>query len=301
MLNGLSLHSNNDCADNPSHMTVMDRSPCLPTAFRFVYRVPEPLRLWRYQHTSPPYTTQPKVRSPHSSHQRPSSERSNKQPFSSFSLSSWARLRNARSIDWLVVYRHGFSQGTSPTTSTGDSTHCTNPQPIGDLSDAFAEGFGGGCSASPSSTMKLSLQTGQPTEIVHKDAEESDRFIRLGFLMTEDLQKKPILIAMDTMAEVSIMRKGIFDKLGLPLHRFSMTIVPLQTRSAQTTIRPLGLVRHVDWHFARAPQTYTTDFLVVDTDQYDILIGEREIKRYHLLHLGADIPNVVVRHLSKHG
>lgn len=149
--------------------------------------------------------------------------------------------------------------------------------------------------------MKMSLQTGQPTEIVHKDADESDRFIRLGFLMTEDLQKKPILIAIDTMAEVSIMRKGIFDKLGLPLHHTSLDIVPLQTRSAETPIPPLGLVRHVDWHFALAPRTYTTDFFVVDTDQYDVLIGEREIKRYHLLHLGADIPDVVVRPLEKHG
>ncbi|BCS02715.1 retropepsin-like aspartic protease [Aspergillus luchuensis] len=301
MLNVLPLHSSYDLADTSSHMTVMGRSLCLSTAFRFVFSVPEPLGLWRYQHTSHHYTTQPSVISPHTFHKRPSSEESYKSPSSSSSGSSGMRLGNAKSVDWLAVYRHGFSQGTSRTTSTGDSTHCTNSQPIGCRSDAFAEGFGGGRSVSLSSTMKISLKTGQPAEIVRGDADKSDRFIRLGFLMTEDLQKKPVLIAMDTMAEVSIMRKGIFDKLGLPLHHFSMDIVPLQTRSAETPIRPIGLVRHVDWHFALAPRTYTTEFLVVDTDQYDVLIGEREIKRYHLLHLGADIPDVVVRPLEKHG
>ncbi|OJJ70192.1 hypothetical protein ASPBRDRAFT_45488 [Aspergillus brasiliensis CBS 101740] len=278
-------------------MTDMDRERRRPTAFHFIFKVPESIKSWRHQRISHPYTTQPSVSLPHRCHQCHSPEEPNRPYFSSSLESSWMRPGNAESVNWRAVSRHGFAQEISPDTSTDDNTHWTKPRPIGTVSDASGESFHSGHSASLSSTMTMSSLTGQLPETAEKDPNERGRFTHLGSLITGNLQGKSVLISLDTMAQVSIMRKDIFDKLGLPLDHFSGALVPLQTRSAETPIRPIGLVRHVDWRFARGSQTYTTDFLVVDTDQYDVLIGEPEIKRYHLLQLGPDIPNAVVRQL----
>ncbi|GKZ54889.1 hypothetical protein AnigIFM60653_004478 [Aspergillus niger] len=105
------------------------------------------------------------------------------------------------------------------------------------------------------------------------------------------------MFLLDTGADVSIMQRSVFNQLGLSLEPSSSDLVPLHSRTDPITIRSIGIVRQVPWHFSRRTVTYTADFHVVDTDQYNVIIGRPAIEEWLLLQPSADIDPIVVRQL----
>ncbi|GKZ99157.1 hypothetical protein AnigIFM60653_003362 [Aspergillus niger] len=107
-------------------------------------------------------------------------------------------------------------------------------------------------------------------------------FTKNGYLITGSQEKQGVRISIDTQGEVSIMRSGVFNKLGLPLEPCTESLVPFRQAADTASIPTVGKVR-VDWSFAQDFLTYQTDFYVVENNQFDVLIGVPTISQYKLL------------------
>ncbi|OJJ43535.1 hypothetical protein ASPZODRAFT_895003 [Penicilliopsis zonata CBS 506.65] len=149
-------------------------------------------------------------------------------------------------------------------------------------------------SSDPPSGVASSGQSSSPT----RRHSIQENYTRPVYLITATNRKIHALAALDTQAGVNIMRKDIFTELGLDLEESDIALTPLHTSSASNVeIQPIGLVRNVDWHFGdEETRTYTADFYVVDTDQYDLLIGQSTLDRCRLINVA--VPRVQVRTLD---
>ncbi|GKZ31226.1 hypothetical protein AbraIFM66950_011517 [Aspergillus brasiliensis] len=136
-------------------------------------------------------------------------------------------------------------------------------------------------------------------DVTDEDEPAPLEFTKNGYLITGTQAKQGVRVSMDTQGEVSIMRRGVFNKLGLPLEPCTESLVPFRQATETTSIPTIGKVR-ADWHFAQGLKSYQTDFYVVENDQFDVLIGQPTILQYRLLQPSSDIPVVIARdHLER--
>lgn len=81
------------------------------------------------------------------------------------------------------------------------------------------------------------------------------------------------IAVLDTGATVDVMTKKVADSLGVEMEPYyGEDLIPLKGALA-----PLGQVT-LDWHVINRIVTYTTTFLVVDCEGFDVLLGESTIK-----------------------
>ncbi|KAI9861610.1 MAG: hypothetical protein M1813_005220 [Trichoglossum hirsutum] len=83
---------------------------------------------------------------------------------------------------------------------------------------------------------------------------------------------------LDTGASVNVMARDVQEDLGYQLEPFDGYIRPFNS----DPIQPLGVVRGVAWNFRRQAKTFSEEFYVFDTDQFDTLIGKPFIKANRL-------------------
>ncbi|KAL4941870.1 hypothetical protein BDV06DRAFT_172406 [Aspergillus oleicola] len=60
-----------------------------------------------------------------------------------------------------------------------------------------------------------------------------------------------------------------------------------------------GIARGLKWYFEEGYKTYTSDFIIVDLDQYDVLINNNTIWKYDLLETGSDYKEHLKRSARK--
>jgi hypothetical protein len=90
---------------------------------------------------------------------------------------------------------------------------------------------------------------------------------------------------LDTGASVNIMARDVQEALRYPLEPFDGYIRPFNS----DPIRPLGVVRGVEWNFRRHAKTYSEEFYVFETDQFDTLIGKPFIKAHRLYEQNPEV------------
>ncbi|KAH0558752.1 hypothetical protein GP486_004602 [Trichoglossum hirsutum] len=96
---------------------------------------------------------------------------------------------------------------------------------------------------------------------------------------------------LDTGAQVNIMARDVHEDLGYPLEPYDRLISPFNS----PPIRPLGVVKGVEWNFRRHAKTYSEDFFVFETDQFDTLIGKPFIKTHRLYNPNPEVLSLGVR------
>ncbi|KAH0555817.1 hypothetical protein GP486_006238 [Trichoglossum hirsutum] len=84
-----------------------------------------------------------------------------------------------------------------------------------------------------------------------------------------DGQKEIRRAILDTGAAISIMAKDVKEDLGYMMEPTDELIFPFNSEP----IPALGLVKNVEWNFPDGARTFVEDFYVVDTDEFDTLIG----------------------------
>lgn len=98
-------------------------------------------------------------------------------------------------------------------------------------------------------------------------------------------KKIPLRASFDTQATVSMISKRWCEHLGMGINSVPDVVTPSPMFPKTTEGRVT-----VGWHFLHGKRTYFTDFYVVDTDDFDVLIGWDTIERYDLLQLSSDPP-----------
>jgi hypothetical protein len=84
------------------------------------------------------------------------------------------------------------------------------------------------------------------------------------------------------------MAKDVQEDLGYDLEPSDVQLVPFHA----DPVKPLGVVRGVEWNFRRHAKTYAEDFYVFNTDQFDTLIGKPFIKEHGLYHQNDEILSI---------
>ena len=148
-----------------------------------------------------------------------------------------------------------------------------------------------GDDASPSTPLS------ETSQITTQPSATRNRFSPTGYFTPRNGVEIFAMFLLDTGADVSIMQRSVFNQLGLPLEPLSINLVPFHSRTDPITIRSVGIVRQVPWHFNRRTVTYTADFHVIDTDQYNVIVGRPAIEEWLLLQPSADIGPIAVRQL----
>ncbi|PYI08380.1 hypothetical protein BO78DRAFT_441838 [Aspergillus sclerotiicarbonarius CBS 121057] len=117
-----------------------------------------------------------------------------------------------------------------------------------------------------------------------------DDWVDEGYLIGCNEKKESAMIYLHTASEVSVMRRGLFDKLDLAIEEASDTLIPYRNTGSSNTIKTLGIARNVSWGFTKKDPVYQTDFYVVNSDQVDVIIGKRELIMYGLVsRRGVDV------------
>ncbi|KAI2962259.1 hypothetical protein CBS147324_9547 [Aspergillus niger] len=110
------------------------------------------------------------------------------------------------------------------------------------------------------------------------------------FMIGSDPKEKvPTLMALDTQASANLMDVDLQRELKLEIERCDQELVPLQTKTGKDRIKPIGIAKGVEWHFAQREKTFTSDFLVVDMKNYNIILGRKDIKRLRILKSGPGL------------
>ena len=100
----------------------------------------------------------------------------------------------------------------------------------------------------------------------------SDDFIKnVEFLVADGSGEKECRRAkLDTAASVSIMSKDVQRDLRHKLEPCDGLIKPFNSQP----IKPLGVVKGVEWNFTDGARTFIEDFYVFETEEFDTLIGK---------------------------
>ncbi|KAL4894550.1 hypothetical protein BDV59DRAFT_12651 [Aspergillus ambiguus] len=114
-------------------------------------------------------------------------------------------------------------------------------------------------------------------------------FVYSVYLIGADCQKEPMRLLMDTGSAVNILARDKAEALGFELEPSDEVLCPLSTGMQKVNVPVDGMVS-VDWHFQRGKITYTTDFLVADINDNDVILGRHAICDYVFLRPGDDVP-----------
>ena len=115
---------------------------------------------------------------------------------------------------------------------------------------------------------------------------------------TEGGAKEGLLLTLDTGCDVNIISHEAATRCGIPIEAPDdlRPLEPFQLCSGNTErITPAGYARNVEWHFAKWPRTLKGGFYVVDTGQYDMLLGGPSIGKHRLLQPDPSLPATAVR------
>ena len=90
---------------------------------------------------------------------------------------------------------------------------------------------------------------------------------------------------LDTASAVDVLSKSVADVIGRTIDPYDgEDIAPLGDK-----IKPLGQIT-LDWHVMnKGVRTYTTTFLVLDTDRFDALLGEDTIAKIGFYKVNNDV------------
>ena len=89
---------------------------------------------------------------------------------------------------------------------------------------------------------------------------------------------------LDTAAQLDVMSKRVAVALGTELESYSGEDV----RELGGRMKPLGQLT-MDWHVMSKKKTYTTTFLVVDTEEFDVLLGEKTMDEIGFYKVDKDV------------
>ena len=91
---------------------------------------------------------------------------------------------------------------------------------------------------------------------------------------------------LDTAAAVNVLSKSVADDLGVTLEPYhGPDITPLGDQK----LKPLGQVT-LRWHvMQKGTRTYTTEFVVLDTDKFDALLCEETIGEIGFYKVDKDV------------
>ncbi|KAL4932084.1 retropepsin-like aspartic protease [Aspergillus undulatus] len=100
-----------------------------------------------------------------------------------------------------------------------------------------------------------------------------------------------IAASIDTQCKgANLMRREIWDRLNADGRRNMEDSDDFHIRNLGTQKIPvLGIARGLEWQFKNGQRTYTSDFLIIDMNQFDALIGTDTIWQYRLVEPGADL------------
>ncbi|GJP88538.1 short chain dehydrogenase family protein [Aspergillus niger] len=187
--------------------------------------------------------------------------------------------RNSDSASSSSGISTAVSPGPSTLVSTGISTDQTTP------SDPQTEfrlpGDDGDIRAT--SLDRMSQVNLSP---VSTNSEYNEPVFMIG---SDPKEKVPTLMALDTQASANLMDVDLQRELKLEIERCDQELVPLQTKTGKDRIKPIGIAKGVEWHFAQREKTFTSDFLVVDMKNYNIILGRKDIKRLRILKSGPGL------------
>jgi hypothetical protein len=91
----------------------------------------------------------------------------------------------------------------------------------------------------------------------------------------------------DTGSAISIMARDVQEDLGYEMKPHGGLIKPFESKP----ISILGVVEKVPWNFLDGPRTFVEDFYVVDTDEFDTLIGNKCIGANGILKFDCGEPS----------
>lgn len=95
--------------------------------------------------------------------------------------------------------------------------------------------------------------------------------------------------SLDTQCQCNLMSSRVWDRLmdGRQLQLELCTSVVFPLDSAPLSVQ--GMARNVNWHLLHGQKTYVDDFLVIEMECFDLLIGSETISRENLLRLSGDL------------
>lgn len=112
-------------------------------------------------------------------------------------------------------------------------------------------------------------------------------FTFLGHVLDKNSDLNPAVIAVDTQADMDVISAEFNSRLN-------HTLKPCADHETIRTIhrepvRVLGKIESVEWRLMGGKKTFLSDFLVVDMDIAQVILGKETIKRYRLVTLSQDL------------
>jgi hypothetical protein len=95
--------------------------------------------------------------------------------------------------------------------------------------------------------------------------------------------------SLDTQCQCNLMSSRVWERIvdgrQLRLEPCNSFVFPLDS----SPLPVQGMVRDVHWHLLHGPRIYVDDFLVIEMETFDLLIGSETIARENLLTLTGDL------------
>lgn len=155
-----------------------------------------------------------------------------------------------------------------------EATQSTSYQSVAPSSTVEQSSSGAVAEPTAPDTQELDLESKVDSDSSQFSTEDSVAPIKSTFKIVIHLRDTSIMriAKLDTGADLDVMSKRVADALGIELEPYSgEDIIPLGGR-----IRPLGQITR-DWHVMERKMTYTTTFVVLEVEEFDILLGAKTI------------------------
>ncbi|PLB39069.1 retropepsin-like aspartic protease [Aspergillus candidus] len=126
-----------------------------------------------------------------------------------------------------------------------------------------------------------------PPLVVYQAPDTAEEWKIWGRLLDVNNNTIPVIIAVDTQSEKDLISSELRRRLKLELKPCGEHEQIITLHADPTPVH--GVVESVAWGRVPGRKTYVSDFRVVDTDHFQVIIGKDTINKYGLATLSPDI------------
>lgn len=192
--------------------------------------------------------------------------------FCGINISSTKTLKRhiARHLQELAL----FALPPSHTDDKGNSTSLGQPSPTLDAVESHSDSPDDE-SQPPASTSRM-ISSDRLRKLSEESTNDPGPAITksISILNQQRVEKKAYMI-IDPQSDINLMSRRLSQSLQLNLKPMDAVMITLRSRPILVT----AVANEVMWRFSEGRKTYISDFLIMDSEGYDVILGKDQIKR----------------------
>lgn len=122
---------------------------------------------------------------------------------------------------------------------------------------------------------------------VYQPPDTAEEWQIRGRLIDANNNTIPVIIALDTQSEKNLISSELQARLHHELKPCGDHEQIITLHADPTPVH--GVVENVEWRGVPGQKTFVSDFRVVDTDHFQVIIGRDTINKYDLIKLNPNL------------